>query len=182
MVKRPYPPGQRGKRRTGGLSEFAIELREKQKLRNWYNLREKQFKNYVVSILRKKSPKERNLEEELIKVLEKRLDNVIFRAGFAASRSQARQMVSHGFFQVNGKSTNIPSYQVRKGDEISLKETKKNKKISQEISQKIKEYQPPSWISVDKNKLSLKIVGEPTFSEAAPPVESISKIFEFYSK
>lgn len=182
MVKRPYPPGQRGKRRGGGFSEFSIELREKQKLRNWYNLREKQFKNYVLSILKKKSPKKRDLEEELIKILEKRLDNVIFRAGFAISRPQARQMVSHGYFLVNGRSTNIPSYQVRKGDEISLKETKKGKKIAQEISQKIKEYQPPSWISLDKNKLSLKIVGEPTISEAAPPVESISKIFEFYSK
>lgn len=182
MVRRPYPPGQKGKRRTGGLSEYGRELREKQKLRRWYNIREKQFKNYVMEVLTKNSPRKRNLEEELIRKLEKRLDNVIFRAGIAVSRGQARQMVSHGHFTVNGKSVDIPSFEVRKGDIIELKENSKNKKIFQESLQRLKDYEPPSWISVDKKNLAIEIKGEPSLEEAAPPVESISKIFEFYSK
>jgi len=182
MVKRPYPPGQRGKRRSGGFSEYARELKEKQKLRKWYNVREKQFKSYVIEVLTKNSPKKRNLEEELIRKLEKRLDNVVFRSGIAVSRGQARQMVSHSHFTVNGRSVDIPSFEVRKGDRIELKDNSKKKKIFQEVMQRLKDYKPPSWISVDKKNLIIEIKGEPSLEETAPPVESISKIFEFYSK
>jgi small subunit ribosomal protein S4 len=184
MVRKPYPPGKRKKRRTS-ISEYNRELREKQKLRNWYNLREAQFKNYVKEVLKKRG---RGKEEEgkdaptlLIQKLESRLDNIVFRMGFADSRSQARQLVSHGHILVNKKKVNIPSFEVKKGDKISIVESSKKKKIFQEIAAKLKKKQIPSWLKVDVQKLEGEIKSLPTLEEVAPPVE-ISMIFEFYSR
>ena len=123
MVKKPYPPGKKGKRRPTPLSEYGRELREKQKLKNLYNLKERQFKNYVKRVLKKRGKVE-NASDLLIKILESRLDNVVFKLGFTVSRSQARLLVSHGYFLVNGKPTNIPSRQLKKGDIISIKPQK----------------------------------------------------------
>ena len=184
MVRKPYPPGKRKKRRTS-MSEYNRELREKQKLRNWYNLREVQFKNYVKEVLKKRG---RGKEEEgkdaptlLIQKLESRLDNIVFRMGFADSRSQARQLVSHGHILVNNKKVNIPSFEVKKGDKISINENSKKKKIFQEIATKLKKKQIPSWLKVDVQKLEGEVKLLPTLEEVAPPVE-ISMIFEFYSR
>ncbi len=180
MVRRPYPPGIKGKRKKGPLSEYGKELREKQKLKNWYNLRERQFKNYIKEVLNK-GGKGKNMEDLLIEKLESRLDNVVFRIGFASSRSQARQLVSHGHFLVNNKKVNIPSYQVKKGDKVSLNPKSKEKEIFRNISVILKKQEVPSWLKVDVDKLEAEVKGFPTFEEAAPPVE-ISSIFEFYSR
>lgn len=180
MVKRAYPPGQKRKRRFSPPSEYSKELREKQKLKNWYNLNERQFKNYVKKILKSRG-KVQDPEALLIKTLESRLDNVVFRLGFAASRIQARQLVSHGYFLVNGKPVNFSAYQVKKEDVISLKPQKIKKTIFQNLKNSLKKHKPPSWLSLDVEKLEGKVTGEPTLEEAAPPVE-ISTIFEYYSR
>jgi len=194
-VKRPYLPGQKGKRRKGPPSEFGKESREKQKLKILYNLGEKQFKNYVKKVLERKG-RVGDLSAFLIKILELRLDNVIFRLGFAKSRVQAKQLVSHGFFLVNGKPVNFPSYQLKKGDVIKIRPQKTKKVIFQELKNLLKKYKTLSWLELDTQalakrgderssssieKLEGKIIGEPKLEEIAPPVE-ISVIFEYYSK
>lgn len=178
MVRKPYPPGQRGKRRPSLPSEYSLLMREKQKLKKWYNLRETQFKKYVKEILEKRGE---NMPELLIQRLEKRLDNVVFRLGFAISRKQARQLVSHGFFLVNNRAVRIPSFEVKKGDIISLKPQKQNKKIFLNLKNILKKHKTPSWLELDIEKLQGKVVGEPNLEEAAPPADILS-IFEFYSK
>jgi len=180
MVKRPYPPGQRKKRRKRRPSEYAKQLREKQKLRNWYNLRETQFKNYVKKILARRG-KVKDAPSLLIQRLEFRLDNTVFRLGFTLSRVKARQLVSHGFFIVNKRAMNIPSHQLKKGDVIFLKPQKTGKEIVKGIRTLIKKQKIPSWLELNIDKLEGKIVGIPTLEEVAPPVE-MSAIFEFYSK
>jgi small subunit ribosomal protein S4 len=155
-------------------------LREKQKLKHWYNLEERQFKNYIKKILEKRGRVE-DAPSLLIKILESRLDNIVFRLGFANSRGQARQLVSHGHFLVNGKSINIPSYLVKKGDIISLKAQKTKKPIFQNLKNLLKRYKTPNWLALDIEKLEGKVIAEPSLEEAAPPVE-ISTIFEFYSR
>lgn len=181
IVKRPYPPGQKRKRRRGGrISEYGKELKEKQKLRHWYNLGEKQFKNYVRGILKRRG-RVKDASGLLVKTLESRFDNVVFRLGFALSRTKARQLVSHSFFLVNGRAMNFPSHQLKKGDVVSLKPQKTKKKIVKDFKSLIKNHKAPSWLKLDAEKLEGKIIGEPTLEEAALPVE-ISVIFEFYSR
>jgi len=180
MVKRSYPPGQKGKRRRGPPSEYAKELAEKQKLKNWYNLRERQFKNYVKKVLAERGKVE-DASSLLIKMLESRLDNVVFRLGFATSRAQARQLVSHGFFLVNGKPINFPSHQLKKGDVISIKPQKIKKVIFKNLKNLIKKHKVPKWLKLDATKLEGEVIGEPTLEDVMPPVE-LSSIFEFYSR
>lgn len=180
MVKRPYPPGQKRKRRKGPPSEYAIQLAEKQKLKIWYNLSERQFKNYVKKVLGKRA-RIKDTATELIKILEFRLDNVVFRLGFAKSKIQARQLVSHSLFLVNGKSVDIPSFSVKKGDIISLKPQKVKKTIFKNLKNLLKKHKTPNWLELDVEKLEGKVIGEPSLEEAAPPVE-ISTIFEYYSR
>jgi small subunit ribosomal protein S4 len=180
VIRKPYPPGQKKKRRARALSEYGQELREKQKMKNWYRLREKKFKSYVNKILDSKG----NVQDPsslLIKVLESRLDNVIFKLGFSSSRSSAKQMVSHGHFLVNGKPINIPSYLVKKGDKITLKPASAKKKVFQNISAVLKKYTAPAWLEINADKLEGKILRDPGPEDATPPAE-ISSIFEFYSK
>ena len=180
MVRKAYPPGQRRKRRPTPLSEYGKELREKQKLKNWYNLGERQFKNYVKKVLDRRGKVE-DTSELLIKILEIRLDNVVFRLGLSASRLQARQLVSHGHFLVNGKSIDTPSYQVKNGDIILVKPQKIKKANFQNLKNLLKKYKPPSWLELNAEKLEGRVIGEPTIEEAAPPVE-VSSIFEYYSR
>ena len=180
MVKRPYPPGQKRKRRLRTLSEYGKELREKQKLKNWYNLEERQFKRYVEQALESRGKAEDNVTF-LIKKLESRLDNVIFRLGFASSRAQARQLVSHSHFLINGKPVNIPSFQLKKGDKITLRQTSRKRLTFKNLRAKLKKYQPPSWLSLNIKTLTGKVTAVPSLEEAVPPVE-IPTIFEFYSR
>ena len=180
MITRPYPPGENGKKRPRQPSEYGKELSEKQKLKNWYNLRERQLRKYVKEILEKRG-RVGDAGALLIKKLESRLDNVVFRMGFTPSRVQARQLVNHGHFLVNDKKIDIPSYQVKKGDKISLRVSSRKKAIFQNIPTILKKYKAPSWIKTNVEKLEGEIVGQPNLEEAAPPAE-ISTIFEFYSK
>lgn len=168
------------KKREGAVSEYKKSLKEKQALKNLYGLSEKQFKKYVLTALDKMQRVE-NVSDELIKSLEKRLDNVIFRLGFAKTRAMARQLVSHAYFKVNGKPVNIPSFIVSKGDVITIKESKKKKAMFTALSALEKKPEPHVWLTLDKKTFEGKAVGEPTLAEVSPPVE-ISLIFEFYSR
>lgn len=182
LLRKTYAPGQKGKRRRrgGGISEYKREMTEKQKLRNIYNCSERQFRNYVESVLQKRARTE-DASNLLIEKLESRLDNVVFRFGFAANRSQARQLVSHGHFLINGRPINIPSCLVRKGDKISLSDKAQKKRFFQDIGISLKKHQAPSWLSLDIEKCEGTATGKPTLEETAPPVE-ISAIFEYYSR
>ena len=180
IVKRPYPPGQKPKRRPRNLSEYGKELREKQKLRVWYNLREKQFSNYVKDILSKKQRKE-DAATLLIKKLERRLDNVVFRLGLASSREQAKQIVSHRHILVNGKLVNIPSFEIKKGDVIAISEKSVKKTIFQNMHILLKKYKAPSWLKLEADKFQGEVIDYPTLEEVIPPAE-LSLIFEYYSK
>jgi len=182
IIKRNYPPGIRNKKRGGKMSEYGKGLMEKQKLRNWYNLSEEQFSSHVKDILAgKKNQSEINTGDQLIMRLESRLDNVVCRMGFAPSRSEARQLVNHGHFMVNGKRVDIPSYKLEVGDEIEVQPGVKEKKKMQRVKESLKEFNPPVWLSLDKEKLKGKVIGFPTAEEAGVPVET-SAVFEFYSK
>jgi len=180
LVKRPYPPGSRGKRGRGSFSEYGMELKEKQKLRNLYQLGEKIFKKYVTDALAQKE-KGGSPVVLLFKKLESRLDNVVFRLGFAPSRSQARQMVSHGFFLVDKKPINVPSFLVKLGQEVSLKPNLIKRPPFQNIKNVLKKQKVPKWLKLDVDKLSGKVVGEPTLEEINAPAETLA-IFEYYSR
>ena len=180
MIRKPYPPGLKSKKRKMSSSEYAKELKEKQKLKNWYNLEEKQFRKYVKETLKARG-KVVDAGSSLIETLESRLDNVVFRFGFASSRAAARQMVSHRHFMVNDKIVNIPGYLVKKGDKIKVKPNSVKKPIFQKLPVILKKQSLPSWLKLDIEKLEGKIVDSPKMSEAIPPAE-ISIIFEFYSK
>jgi len=184
MVKKPYPPGLKRKRKVKALSEYGKELKEKQKLKNWYNLKEKQFRKYVKESLGKRGSGRLQGEDAsalLIKALESRLDNVVFRLGFASSRRSARQLISHRYFLVNGKVINIPSFLVKKGDKIKIRPTFAKKTIFKSLPTALKKYTTPSWLELDIKKLEGKVKAAPILEEVAPPVE-ISSIFEYYSR
>ncbi|MDI6591378.1 MAG: 30S ribosomal protein S4 [Patescibacteria group bacterium] len=185
MVRKPYPPGQKGKRRPTPLSEYGKELREKQKLKNWYNLKEAQFRKYVKEVLEairsSKRGKVRDPAASLIKTLESRLDNVIFRLGIASSRAQARQLISHGHFLVNDKIVNIPSYLVKKGDKITPSPHSLKKTFFQNLPSLLKKQKIPSWLELNIEKVEGKVKEEPNLEEAAPPAEILA-IFEYYSR
>jgi len=181
LTRKPYAPGM--KKRTRGrraFSEYAKELREKQKLKNWYNLKEKQFRNYVKEILNKRSHVE-DASTLLIQKLESRFDNVIFRLGLSGSRPHARQMVSHGHFLINGKPVNIPAYQLKKGDKVSINLGSQKKKVFSNITPLLKKHQTPSWLKISPEKLEGEVIGKPSLEESSPPAE-ISTIFEYYSR
>ncbi len=173
-------PTQEKRKRRGAVSEYKKSLVEKQTLKNLYGLSERQFKRYVKETLEKMGKVE-NVADQLIKRLEKRLDNVVFRLGLSKSRSHARQLVNHAYFLVNGKPVNIPSYQVGKDDVISMKETKKKKLVFKDLPDTLKKVETPVWLRLNKEKMECSVVGEPSLAEVNPPVE-ISLVFEFYSR
>ena len=177
MVKRAYAPGQKAKRPRGRPSEYAKQLAEKQKLKKMYNLREAQFKKYVTKVL---NQKDQNASDNLVGLLESRLDSVVFRLGFGFSRIQSKQLVSHGHFLVNGKPVNIPSYQLKEGEVIALKvQKRKNKNI--ESFKNLMKQKRVDWIELNVEKMEGKMIHYPTLDEVSPPVK-IQTIFEFYSK
>ena len=180
MTKKAYPPGQKAKKRTRQLSEYGKELREKQKLKTWYNLSERQFGNYVRGILKKRGQVE-DATALLIENLEGRLDNMVFRLGFSSSHVQARQLVNHGHFAVNGKRINIPSYKTKVGDVISINPSSSKKKFFEDRTALLKKTQVPSWLKLDVDKKEGKIIGKPVLEEVVPPADILA-IFEFYSR
>lgn len=180
MVRRPTTPGKKGKRRPRSLSEYGRELREKQRMKAWYNLREQQFKNYVKAILDRKG-RDEDLPLALVNSLESRLDNVVFRLGFAPSRLAARQLVSHKCFLVNGKPVNLPSRKIGKGDVVAVAPRKAKNNYFKQLKEALKSHKPPAWLALDWEKLEGKRIGDPTVEEAMPPAE-IGTVFEFYAK
>jgi small subunit ribosomal protein S4 len=180
MIKKPYAPGPRKKKRPRPLSEYGKQLREKQKLRNWYNLSEDKFRQYIMQTLKARG-KVADASAYLVKLLESRLDNVIFRMGIAASRSTAREIISHKHVLLNGRVMNIASHLVKKGDIVSLKEKHKEKPGFKNISETLKKYKAPSWLELNADKLEAKVISDPILDEAAPPADLLA-IFEFYSK
>jgi small subunit ribosomal protein S4 len=178
--KTPGAPAPTKRKRESAVSEYKKSLTEKQTLKRLYGLSERQFKRYVKETLEKMQRVE-NVSDELIKRLEKRLDNVVFRLGLAKTRSQSRQMVNHAYFLINGKPVNIPSFQVKKGDVIAIKENKKKKPIFKDLTETLKKVETPVWLNLDKSKLQATTIGDPSLAEVNPPVE-ISLVFEFYSR
>ncbi|MFA5248990.1 MAG: 30S ribosomal protein S4 [Candidatus Paceibacterota bacterium] len=177
-VKRPYAPGLKSKRKGRTLSEFGKQLHELQKVKNWYKLSGNQFGNYVEDTLEHRKPGQ-DVTNVLIQKLEKRMDNVAFKAGFAASKSQARQLVNHGHFLVNGKSVDIPSYSMKIGDKLSV--AKATDGAFKNLAVNLKKYNAPSWLELDKDKMEVAIKKEPTLEDAQLPAE-ITTVFEYYSR
>ncbi len=180
FIKRPYPPGPQRKRRRYSSSDFAKELSEKQKLKNYYGLSEKQFSRYVKDVLGKRG-KVDDATLYLIQNIESRFDNVVLKMGIARSRREARELVSHSHFLVNAKPVNIPSFQLKKGDFVQLKKSKKEKTIFKNQAAALNNYQPPAWLKVNKQKMEAQIVDKPTIEDVGSAVD-IPAIFEFYSR
>lgn len=173
--RRTYAPGQHGQNRRVKLSNYGLQLREKQKAKRFYGLLEAQFKNYFEKAARAKGV----TGETLLILLETRLDNVVFRMGFASSRKEARQLVTHNHFTVNGKKVNIPSYQVKAGDVIKVKEKSTSSPKFKEIREM--SISTPSWITVDTDKLEGKVLSLPRRDEIDTPIAE-HLIVELYSK
>ena len=159
-------------------SDFGIQLIEKQRAKVTYGMGERQFKNLVEKILAKKGV---NIIEALTQGLETRLDNTIYRLGFAKTRQAARQMVNHGHINVNGKRLTIPSYTVKVGDMISIRENSQKKPLFKDIATALKEVKTPSWIALNIAKLEGKVQGLPKIAENELAFD-VSQIFQYYSK
>ncbi len=175
MVRRPYRPGMHGKSRRRAPSEYGQQLMEKQKIRITYGLKESQMAN----IFKKASKKKGSLSEAVIGLLERRLDNTVFRLGFAPSRIMARQFVSHGHILVNGRKVTVASYLVKAGDTVSIKPTSLNFLIFKELSNTIKKYQAPEWLEINAEKIEGKVKSLPLAVEM--PFD-INLVVDFYSK
>ncbi|WP_024789628.1 30S ribosomal protein S4 [Lebetimonas sp. JH292] len=176
LDKRPYAPGQHGQRRTK-ISEYGLQLREKQKIKYYYGVLEKQFRKFFQEANRQ----EGSTGENLIKLLERRLDNVVYRMGFASTRRFARQLVTHGHILVNGKKVNIPSYLVKEGDRIEIKEKTKNNTQIQRALELSKQTGIAPWVDVDMDKKVGVFQRIPDRSEVNIPVEE-RLVVELYSK
>lgn len=171
------PPGVHGpKKRPGTASTFGKQLLEKQKAKFIFGIREAQLSRYVKEATRLTGDSGMNLQ----KLLESRFDNVVYRLGFATTRAQARQFVSHSMFLVNGKRQNIPSYSVKVGDIISVKESKQKKKAFDGIEEKLSKAELPSWLSVDAAKKSGKVLGGPMKDDFEKAFD-VRMIIEYYS-
>ena len=173
---RSYPPGQHGQGRSKN-SEYGQQLREKQKAKRYYGVLESQFRSYYDMAERRPG----KTGENLLAILECRLDNVVYRLGFAMSRAEARQMVSHGHFTVNGRKVNIPSYQVKTGMVITLKESSRGlEKIKANVEANA--FRPaPKWLEYDANNMIAKVVAVPARDDIDLPIEE-HLIVELYSK
>jgi small subunit ribosomal protein S4 len=174
--RRSTPPGMNTQRRRK-VSEFGIQLREKQKVRKSYSVLEKQFRNYFEKAEQRKGM----TGENLLRLLEMRLDNVVYRMGLARSRAEARQLVTHGHFTVNGRPTNIPSYGTKTGDRIEVRESRRGREYFKTAAETIKGAQIPEWVSVDAAKLAGSVLSEPV-REQMPMEFNEQLVVEFYSR
>ena len=174
IEKRNYAPGQHGQARKK-VSEYGLQLREKQKAKRFYGLQEKQFRNLFDKAARKQG----KTGENLLILLETRLDNVVYRLGFASSRKEARQLVVHGHFTVNGKKATAPAMELKAGDVVKVKEKSANSPKFKEV--KDMAITVPAWMSVEVEKLEGKVVSVPTREEIDTPVAE-HLIVELYSK
>ena len=177
LTRRAYAPGQHGQKRKK-QSEYGVQLREKQKAKSFYGVLESQFRKYFEEAARSKEV----TGTRLLQILESRLDNVVYRLGLATSRSQARQLVRHGHFEVNGVKVNIPSYLTKVGDVIKVRESSANSKIFKQIVEANENGRPvPTWLESDLANKTGKIVALPTREEIDLPVQE-HLIVELYSK
>ena len=176
IARRNYAPGQHGQRRKK-MSEYGTQLREKQKTKAFYGVQEKQFRKYfeMASVTKGVTG------ERLLQILESRLDNVVYRLGFGVSRAQARQLVNHGHFEVNGKKVDIPSYLVKAGDVVSVREIRKDNKTIKENVENNSSRPIPAWLEKDNEKLSGKVIRLASREDIDIPVQE-HLIVELYSK
>ena len=176
MDKRPVAPGQHGAGRHK-VSEYGTQLAEKQKAKRIYGVLEKQFRDYYEEADRMKGV----TGENMLSLLERRLDNVVFRLGFAPSRSSARQLVTHAHFTVNGKNVNIASYQLKAGDVVAVKENKRDNKYFEAFKQSQKSGNVPKWLEFDAEKLEGKVIALPQREDIDSQIQE-HMIVELYSK
>jgi len=176
MEKRAYPPGQHGQRRTR-LSDYALQLREKQKLRRTYGVLEKQFRSYYAEAARIKG----STGENLLQLLECRLDNVVYRMGFSSSRSEARQLVRHNGIVVNGVRVNIPSFQIKADDVVEVKESAKNQNRIKSALDFVEQRGIPEWIELDIKKMQGTFKVKPVRSDLSAEINE-HLVVELYSK
>ena len=181
LVRRSYAPGAHGKGKGKGRrrdpSEFGALFREKQKIRFSYGLDDKDLKRYITIAVSQKG----TFGTNVLKLLERRLDNVLYRLGFADSRRMARQVIGHGHITVNGKRVSIPSYQTKRGSIIGLKERSLNLGLFKGIDDKIRSYEAPRWLSLDKAKKVGTVTRDPEADDVQTTVD-ITKVKEFYSR
>lgn len=178
ITDRGFAPGQHGAGQTRKkVSEYGIQLREKQKTRRIYGVLERQFRNYFEKAERQKGI----TGENLLVMLERRLDNVVYRMGLAESRNQARQLVRHGLFNVNGRRVNIPSFLVKAGDVVSAREERRESPIIKKIGESLGSKQAPAWLDVTAADLSGKVMRYPTREEIDIPIQE-HLIVELYSR
>ena len=181
MVRRAYPPGAhhkaKGSSRRRALSEYNTLLREKQKVRFLYGLDDKDVRKYN----KKAASKPGIFSSNFLQILETRLDNVVFRLGLAESRRIARQLISHGHVKVNDRRVNAPSFLVKKGEVISLKEKILSSPLFTNLGTRLKKYEAPKWLELDKEKKSGKVLHLPSEEDAGVTAD-ITKIKEFYSR
>ncbi|MGQ0847885.1 MAG: 30S ribosomal protein S4 [Actinomycetota bacterium] len=175
VERRPYPPGQHGRGRIKE-SDYQLQLREKQKLRAMYGVLERQFRRYYETANRQPGI----TGENLLRLLESRLDNVVWRAGFAATRPQARQLVNHGHFRVNGKKVDIPSYRLKAGDVVSVKERSRELLIIQHSLDTIS-HPRPEWLTVEGGERQVTVVDMPSRAQIDTAIKE-QMIVELYSK
>jgi small subunit ribosomal protein S4 len=174
--RRPSPPGQHGVRRRK-VGEYGLQLREKQKVRKTYGVLERQFRNYF----RAASKHTGVTGEYLLRTLELRFDNVVYRAGFAPSRASARQLVAHGHLAVNGRPTDIPSYQLKAGDKIEVREARRAREPFKVAKETLRNHQGPEWLTIDPATLSATIVTPPS-RDQMPLDLNEQLVVEYYSR
>ena len=174
--RRPSPPGQHGVRRRK-VGDYGLQLREKQKVRRVYGVLERQFRNYFISAENRPGV----TGENLLRSLELRFDNVVYRAGFAPSRAAARQLVNHGHFAVNGVATDISSYQLKPGDKFEVRETRREREPFKVAKETLKNHQAPEWLTIDASKLSGSIVTPPS-RDQMPLDLNEQLVVEYYSR
>ena len=176
VALRGYAPGQHGQGRKK-TSEYGMQLRAKQTARRFYGVQENQFHHYFEIAERKQGI----TGDNLLRILESRLDNVVYRVGFASSRAEARQLVGHGHFEVNGKRVDIASYLLKAGDVVSICEKSRGSEKIKAVVEANSARPVPQWIDIDRNNLSAKVIALPTRDQIEAPVEE-QLIVEFYSK
>ncbi len=177
VERRAYPPGQHGQSRRQKISEYGVQLREKQKIRRIYGLMEQQFRQYFEKALSQPG----RTGENLVKLLERRLDNVVYRMGFAPSRKSARQLVTHGHILVNNNAVTIPSYIIRPGETIQIRDKSKKLDVIHASMKRIKDNMLPIWLSLDKAAMSGTFLNVPERTEI-PLNANEQLVVELYSK
>jgi small subunit ribosomal protein S4 len=174
--RRSTPPGMNTMRRRK-VSEFGLQMREKQRVRRSYSVLERQFRNYF----REAEQQKGMTGENLLRLLELRLDNVVYRMGLASSRAQARQLVGHGHIAVNGRATNIPSFRTKVGDRVEVRESRRGRDAFAGSAEKMRTAQVPDWISIEPIRLAASVIAEPT-RQQMPAEFNEQLVVEYYSR